>query len=84
MAPFSLGLDRIDVQGKPPGQRTQEAPEKGGKLRGIEGWTGVNHPKGRFLKYKILYVVCQVKKTQYIVILRDVAAGMLIDGNWRG
>jgi hypothetical protein len=84
MAPFYLGLDRIDVQAKPPGQRTQEAPEKGGKLRGIEGWTGVSHPNGRFLKYKILYVVCQVKKTQYIVILGNVVAGMLIDGNWRG
>ena len=84
MAFFSLGLDRIDVQGKPPGQRTQEVPEKGGKLRGIEYWTGVNHPNGRFPKYKILYVVCQVKKTQYIVILGDVVAGMLIDVNWRG
>ena len=67
-----------------PGQRTQEAPEKGGKLRGIEGWIGVNYPTGRFVKYRILYIVCQAKKTQYIVILCDVAAGMLIDGNWRG
>jgi len=68
----------------PPEQRTQEAPEKGGQLRGIEGWIGVNHPKGRFLKYRILYIVCQVKKTQYIVILCDVAAGMLIERSRRG
>jgi hypothetical protein len=60
----------MGVQGKenPPGVTIRHFPEKGGKLRELEGSFGVNYPTGRLIQYKILYIVCQGKNIQYIVI----------------
>jgi hypothetical protein len=48
MAPFSLGLDRIDVQGKPPGKGLKEPLRKEANSEGLRVGLGLTIQKGGF------------------------------------